>query len=146
MAANPDLPEQTRLLMNVIPSVVVAIMALKFCSALAVYWAVAREKRAEQPTERKPAEHRRPLGARARRRRGGRRGLARLGGHGRRRRGDIALRAERAPAAQAARLRIRHGDHQTQQQHRCDSQPPFAQEARSPLRRIVELRCDAIPA
>jgi YidC/Oxa1 family membrane protein insertase len=41
MAANPDLPEQTRLLMIVIPSVVVAIMALKFCSALAVYWAAS---------------------------------------------------------------------------------------------------------
>jgi len=38
MAANPDLPESMRLLIIVIPSILAFLVALKFCSALAVYW------------------------------------------------------------------------------------------------------------
>jgi membrane protein insertase Oxa1/YidC/SpoIIIJ len=38
MAANPDLPEQMRLLLILVPSILAALAALKFCSALAVYW------------------------------------------------------------------------------------------------------------
>jgi YidC/Oxa1 family membrane protein insertase len=41
MAANPDLPEQMRVILIVIPSILAAIAALKFCSALAVYWTVS---------------------------------------------------------------------------------------------------------
>jgi YidC/Oxa1 family membrane protein insertase len=41
MAANPDLPEQMRVLLILIPSILAAIAALKFCSALAVYWTVS---------------------------------------------------------------------------------------------------------
>jgi YidC/Oxa1 family membrane protein insertase len=41
MAANPDLPEQVRVMLIVIPSILAAIAALKFCSALAVYWTVS---------------------------------------------------------------------------------------------------------
>jgi len=41
MAANPDLPEQMRLALILVPSILAAIMALKFCSALAVYWTVS---------------------------------------------------------------------------------------------------------
>jgi YidC/Oxa1 family membrane protein insertase len=41
MAANPDLPEQMRLILIVVPSLLAAIAALKFCSALAVYWTVS---------------------------------------------------------------------------------------------------------
>lgn len=41
MAANPDLPEQMRLILILVPSVLAAIAALKFCSALAVYWTVS---------------------------------------------------------------------------------------------------------
>jgi len=41
MAANPDLPEQMRLILIVVPSILAAIAALKFCSALAVYWTVS---------------------------------------------------------------------------------------------------------
>ena len=36
--ANPDLPEQTRMLMILLPSVIAFIFALKFASALALYW------------------------------------------------------------------------------------------------------------
>jgi len=39
--ANPELPEQTRLLLIVIPSVVAFIFALKFASALGLYWIVS---------------------------------------------------------------------------------------------------------
>jgi YidC/Oxa1 family membrane protein insertase len=39
MAANPDLPENLRLLMIIIPAALAVIMALKFCSALALYMA-----------------------------------------------------------------------------------------------------------
>jgi YidC/Oxa1 family membrane protein insertase len=41
MAANPDLPEQMRLILILVPSIMVAIAALKLCSALAVYWTVS---------------------------------------------------------------------------------------------------------
>jgi membrane protein insertase Oxa1/YidC/SpoIIIJ len=41
MAANPDLPEQIRLILILVPSILAAVMALKFCSALAVYWTVS---------------------------------------------------------------------------------------------------------
>jgi YidC/Oxa1 family membrane protein insertase len=41
MMANPDLPEQMRVMLILIPSILAAIMALKFCSALAVYWTVS---------------------------------------------------------------------------------------------------------
>ena len=38
MLANPDLPEQTRMLMILVPSVLAFAFALKFASALALYW------------------------------------------------------------------------------------------------------------
>ena len=38
MFANPDLPEQTRLILIMIPSVIAFLFALKFASALALYW------------------------------------------------------------------------------------------------------------
>lgn len=41
MAANPDLPEHMRLLLILVPSFLAAVAALKFCSALAVYWTVS---------------------------------------------------------------------------------------------------------
>jgi YidC/Oxa1 family membrane protein insertase len=41
MAANPDLPEQMRLLLIALPAIVAVITALKLCSALAVYFAVS---------------------------------------------------------------------------------------------------------
>lgn len=41
MAANPDLPEQMRVILILVPSIFAAIAALKFCSALAVYWTVS---------------------------------------------------------------------------------------------------------
>lgn len=41
MAANPDLPEQMRVALILVPSILAAFMALKFCSALAVYWTVS---------------------------------------------------------------------------------------------------------
>jgi YidC/Oxa1 family membrane protein insertase len=41
MAANPDLPEQMRLILILVPGVVAAIVALKFCSALALYLTVS---------------------------------------------------------------------------------------------------------
>jgi YidC/Oxa1 family membrane protein insertase len=41
MAANPDLPEQMRLILILVPGILAALMALKFCSALAVYWTVS---------------------------------------------------------------------------------------------------------
>jgi YidC/Oxa1 family membrane protein insertase len=48
MAANPDLPEQMRLILIVVPSILAAIAALKFCSALAVYWTVSNAYSAVQ--------------------------------------------------------------------------------------------------
>jgi YidC/Oxa1 family membrane protein insertase len=41
MAANPDLPEHMRVILILVPSILAAIAALKFCSALAVYWTVS---------------------------------------------------------------------------------------------------------
>lgn len=41
MAANPDLPEHMRVTLILVPSILAAIAALKFCSALAVYWTVS---------------------------------------------------------------------------------------------------------
>jgi YidC/Oxa1 family membrane protein insertase len=41
MAANPDLPESMRLILILVPSILAAVAALKFCSALAVYWTVS---------------------------------------------------------------------------------------------------------
>jgi YidC/Oxa1 family membrane protein insertase len=41
MAANPELPEQMRAMLILIPSILATIAALKFCSALAVYWTVS---------------------------------------------------------------------------------------------------------
>jgi YidC/Oxa1 family membrane protein insertase len=41
MAANPDLPEQLRVFMIVLPSVIAVVAALQFSSALAIYWATS---------------------------------------------------------------------------------------------------------
>ena len=38
MSANPDLPEQTRTIMILVPSLMAIVVALKFSSALSVYW------------------------------------------------------------------------------------------------------------
>ena len=38
IAANPDLPEQARIMMIALPSIVTFIVALNFASGLAVYW------------------------------------------------------------------------------------------------------------
>jgi YidC/Oxa1 family membrane protein insertase len=38
MSANPDLPEQMRVVMILVPSIIAVVVALKFCSALSVYW------------------------------------------------------------------------------------------------------------
>lgn len=38
MIVNPDMPEQMRLLMITVSSIIAVMAALKFCSALAVYW------------------------------------------------------------------------------------------------------------
>jgi membrane protein insertase Oxa1/YidC/SpoIIIJ len=38
MHANPDLPEEMRLIMVVVPSIIAVVFALKFCSALSLYW------------------------------------------------------------------------------------------------------------
>jgi YidC/Oxa1 family membrane protein insertase len=41
MMANPDLPEQVRVLLIVLPSVLAVVAALQFSSALALYWATS---------------------------------------------------------------------------------------------------------
>lgn len=41
MLANPDLPEQTRLALVLIPGMIAFVFALKFASALAIYWATS---------------------------------------------------------------------------------------------------------
>ena len=41
MAVNPDLPEQTRALMIALPALLTFVFALKFASALALYWVVS---------------------------------------------------------------------------------------------------------
>lgn len=38
MIVNPDMPESMRVLMIVVPSIIAMIAALKFCSALSLYW------------------------------------------------------------------------------------------------------------
>lgn len=38
IAVNPDIPEQMRLFMIIVPSVIAIVAALKFCSALSLYW------------------------------------------------------------------------------------------------------------
>jgi YidC/Oxa1 family membrane protein insertase len=41
MAVNPDLPEQVRVVMIVLPAVIAVVAALQFSSALAIYWATS---------------------------------------------------------------------------------------------------------
>ena len=41
MAVNPDMPEQLRIVMIVIPSILAIVAALHFSSALAIYWATS---------------------------------------------------------------------------------------------------------
>ena len=41
MAVNPDLPEQLRIVMIVLPTIVAVVAALQFSSALAIYWATS---------------------------------------------------------------------------------------------------------
>jgi YidC/Oxa1 family membrane protein insertase len=41
MTANPDLPEQMRLILILVPGILAALAALKLCSALAVYFTVS---------------------------------------------------------------------------------------------------------
>jgi YidC/Oxa1 family membrane protein insertase len=41
MAVNPDMPEQLRIVMIVLPSIVAVVAALQFSSALAIYWATS---------------------------------------------------------------------------------------------------------
>jgi YidC/Oxa1 family membrane protein insertase len=48
MAANPDLPQQLRLLLIAVPAIIALITALKLCSALAVYFAVSNSFSAAQ--------------------------------------------------------------------------------------------------
>jgi YidC/Oxa1 family membrane protein insertase len=48
MAANPDLPEQMRLVLIAVPAIIAVITALKLCSALAVYFAVSNSFSAVQ--------------------------------------------------------------------------------------------------
>ena len=41
MAVNPDMPEQLRIVMIVVPSILAIVAALQFSSALAIYWATS---------------------------------------------------------------------------------------------------------
>jgi YidC/Oxa1 family membrane protein insertase len=41
MTVNPDLPEQVRIFMIVVPSILAVVAALQFSSALAIYWATS---------------------------------------------------------------------------------------------------------
>jgi YidC/Oxa1 family membrane protein insertase len=41
MAVNPDIPEQLRIVMIVLPSILAIVAALQFSSALAIYWATS---------------------------------------------------------------------------------------------------------
>ena len=41
MAVNPDLPEQLRIVMIVVPTILAIVAALQFSSALAIYWATS---------------------------------------------------------------------------------------------------------
>jgi YidC/Oxa1 family membrane protein insertase len=47
---NPDMPEQMRLFMILVPSVIAIMAALNFCSALAVYWVASNTFSAVQTT------------------------------------------------------------------------------------------------
>jgi YidC/Oxa1 family membrane protein insertase len=48
MAVNPDLPEQVRILLIVLPSIIAIVMALQFSSVLAIYWAISNSVSAIQ--------------------------------------------------------------------------------------------------
>ena len=48
ITANPDLPEQMRLFMILVPSVMAIMAALHFCSALSLYWVVSNSFSAAQ--------------------------------------------------------------------------------------------------
>lgn len=39
--ANPEMPEQLRTIMIIVPSAIAVVFALKFSSSLAVYWVVS---------------------------------------------------------------------------------------------------------
>ena len=41
MAVNPDMPEQVRIFMIVVPTILAVVAALQFSSALAIYWATS---------------------------------------------------------------------------------------------------------
>ena len=41
MTVNPDLPEQVRLFMIIVPSLIAIVAALQVSSALAIYWATS---------------------------------------------------------------------------------------------------------
>lgn len=41
MSMNPDLPEQMRMFLIVLPSIIAIVVALQFSSALAIYWATS---------------------------------------------------------------------------------------------------------
>jgi YidC/Oxa1 family membrane protein insertase len=41
MMVNPDLPEPMRVILIVVPSIIAVVAALKFCSALSLYWATS---------------------------------------------------------------------------------------------------------
>jgi YidC/Oxa1 family membrane protein insertase len=41
MAVNPDMPEQVRIFMIILPSIIAVVAALQFSSALAIYWATS---------------------------------------------------------------------------------------------------------
>ena len=38
IVVNPDIPEQMRLFLIIVPSLIAIMAALNFCSALSVYW------------------------------------------------------------------------------------------------------------
>jgi len=48
ITANPDLPEQMRLFMILVPSVMAIMAALHFCSALSLYWVASNSFSAAQ--------------------------------------------------------------------------------------------------
>lgn len=48
MLANPDLPEQMRILLIALPAVIAFVFALKFASGLALYWVVSNSFTAAQ--------------------------------------------------------------------------------------------------
>lgn len=48
MLLNPDMPEQMRLFMILVPSIIALMSALHFCSALAIYWVASNTFSAAQ--------------------------------------------------------------------------------------------------